>query len=144
MDKEALKAKAIEYPILFFDGDCALCNGSVKFLLNWNTSHNIYFSSLKSDAAQMLLGDRIANVADSDSLIVLHKDSMYFRTDGLIVLGSYLDSPVQELLKVVSIFPAFLRNGVYRLVSKLRYKIWGRTKSHCPVMKPEVRAYFLT
>jgi predicted DCC family thiol-disulfide oxidoreductase YuxK len=43
---------------------------------------------------------------------------------------------------VFKIIPAFLRNPVYDLVAKNRYRIFGRTDA-CRIPTPELKARFL-
>jgi predicted DCC family thiol-disulfide oxidoreductase YuxK len=143
MTVEQLQELALQHPILFFDGHCALCNNSVKFLLKWDKTNQIYFAPLQGPEAQTLLEALVRNVADSDSLIVLNKGKAFYRTDGLITLGPYLPNPYRFLMKALEVVPSFLRNGVYRFISKIRYAVWGKTKEFCPIISPSLRHRFL-
>ena len=40
------------------------------------------------------------------------------------------------------IVPRFIRDGIYNLIARTRYRIFGRFES-CPIPKPETRAKFL-
>jgi len=143
MTEEELVAISQEHPILFFDGYCALCNNSVKLFLKYDKKKLIRFSSLQSDAAQILLRNKVTHIADSKSLLVLLNNEVFSQTDGIIALQPYTSPPLSFWLKIIAIFPAFLRNWGYSIISKIRYKIWGKTKTLCPIMTPDVRALFL-
>jgi predicted DCC family thiol-disulfide oxidoreductase YuxK len=58
--------------IVFFDGDCGLCSGSVRFLIKKDRQQRLYFAPLQGIAAQAILP-----LADRESL----KTIIYQRVD---------------------------------------------------------------
>jgi predicted DCC family thiol-disulfide oxidoreductase YuxK len=44
--------------ILFYDGDCGLCNSSVQFVLKHRKHNAIYFATLQSDLAKQTLNKK--------------------------------------------------------------------------------------
>ncbi len=61
-------------PILFYDGDCGLCNMAVRFVLFRDRKHKFYFASLKSITAHKLLSDWQRSHASVDSIILYENE----------------------------------------------------------------------
>jgi predicted DCC family thiol-disulfide oxidoreductase YuxK len=130
--------------VVFFDGVCNLCNGLVDFLVRHDDRHHLRFASLQSE-----IGQCVARVARPDGstpalstiYLVDAEGYVYERSDAilkiLISLGGYfrLSSPLW-------LVPRMVRDAVYRVVSKSRYRIFGKRES-CRLPTPEERAQFI-
>ena len=111
-------------PIIFFDGICNLCNHSVDFILKHEKEDHLQFASLKSDFARQLLND--FDLTESlDSIIFRVNGKNYFESDAVIEISRHLKFPY-NMLKYGNGLPKKLRDLVYRLIAKYRYKIFGK------------------
>lgn len=119
--------------ILFYDGDCGLCQGSVKWLLKWEdaafqVSDPLYFAALQSDHARVLP----ANLPDSIVLILNGK--MYTKSEAVCMLCRRCKPPMRWVSGAV-ILPSFLRNGVYDAIARIRK--WTKTNDLlCDTIEP--------
>jgi predicted DCC family thiol-disulfide oxidoreductase YuxK len=129
------------HSIVFFDGVCNFCNGTVDRIYSNNKERDIFYSSLQSPFAKEFLGKHGINSTDLDTVIFYTNEKLYFRTDALIKISKHLTG-IYKLASVFSILPGFLRDGAYRLFAKHRYNFFGM-KETCRIPTPEEKQYFL-
>ena len=128
--------------VIVFDGVCNLCNAWVRFTLRFDRRQRFNFV-----VAQSPLGERIyANLglksSDYETFIVLTKGQLHTKLDGLFALMSTLGYP-WKALSIFRILPRPLKNLMYDLVAKNRYRVFGK-RDTCMIPTPETRARFLT
>jgi predicted DCC family thiol-disulfide oxidoreductase YuxK len=113
-----------EKSILFYDGDCALCNKSVQFVINneKESSNPILFCSLQSNYAKQALNKYNYNFNQLSSLVLLKDDKVFYKSTAALTLCDFLKTPYKWLI-VLKIFPRFIRDGVYNFIAKNRKRI---------------------
>lgn len=131
-----------EQPILFFDGLCNLCNQFVQTVIKHDKKGIFRFSSLQSATGQHVQG-HILNEQGKvpDSLVLLYEGRIYVKSDAALKTASMLKG-VYPLLTMGYVFPRPLRDAMYDVVAKYRYKWFGR-RDECMVPTPELQARFL-
>jgi predicted DCC family thiol-disulfide oxidoreductase YuxK len=129
--------------IVFFDGVCNLCNGTVQFILDRDPAGLFRFAPLQSDLATRMLGERGVEVDrnEPDSVLLLEGDRVYARSDAVVRITRHLTG-AWPLLATFAVVPRFLRDAIYRFVARHRYRWFGRTDA-CRVPTPALRARFL-
>lgn len=127
-------------PIIFFDGVCGLCNSSVDFVLRHDRHGRMRFAPLQGETAARLLP-----AADRENLgsLVLWSEAGAFRRSAAVVrilwqLGGLWKVPAACLWLI----PGPLRDGGYRVVAALRYRLFGK-KETCRLPTPEERGRIL-
>jgi predicted DCC family thiol-disulfide oxidoreductase YuxK len=125
-------------PVLFYDGDCALCNHSVIFLLKIDKSEVLRYAALDSDIAQNLLGDQYLSIRQIYAVTLLDKDNIFVESDAIIE-SLILINRWKWLAYILRLIPQFIRNGIYRWIARHRSKIF----STCPVIPVEYSHLFL-
>ncbi len=126
--------------ILFFDGNCGLCNKSVKFVLRKEKNHDLFFSPLQSEFAKKIL--KQYNVeSENDSMILLEKGKIHLRSSAALRVNKYLKS-LWPMMMVFIIVPPFIRNAVYNYIAKNRIT-WFGMADYCDMMTPELKKRFL-
>jgi predicted DCC family thiol-disulfide oxidoreductase YuxK len=126
-------------PVLFFDGDCILCNRAVQYVIRHDRAKVFYFSPLGSPAANDLLKD-MAGVRP-DTFLLLLKGKCYTRSTAALMVAKLLGG-WRSSLYVLMVIPRPLRDGLYDLVARNRYKWFGRSET-CLIPSPEVMNRFL-
>jgi len=116
-------------PIVFYDGECSLCNKSVQFLLRHNHKGNLSFSSLQSDSGLAILSIAGITVSEPDTLILLQENKVFTYSTAAIKITAHLEFP-WRLLLVFRIIPTGIRDKIYRYVARNRFKWFGR-ESNC-------------
>lgn len=129
--------------IILYDGVCALCNRFVKFVMKLDKRGSFYFASQQSEFGKSILSDAPFGTEGIDSIIVyLGADRSYFQeSDAVLVVFRLLGFP-WTTVSWLQIIPDFIRNSVYRLVARNRYRAFGRY-DQCPMAPPEYRNRFL-
>lgn len=130
-----------KFPVVLFDGVCNVCNGSVKFIIKRDLSARIHFASLQSAYGQNQLKKFGLPQEGFHSMIVIDHDKVYQQSDAVLEIVKHLKKP-WSIFFAFKIIPSFIRNGVYQLIAKNRYKFFGR-QDQCMIPSPEVKARFV-
>ena len=128
-------------PVILFDGTCAFCEGSVKFIA---TRDNGYFKFGASQNAegQALLEKLGTSQEAARSLILIDDDRVYLRSDAALRIAQRLNAP-WRYAGVLLIIPRPIRDLVYQGVAAIRYRIAGRSNA-CEIPPPEIRSRLIT
>lgn len=128
-------------PVVLFDGVCNLCNGAVQTIIKRDKKQQFLFASLQSEAGQALLAKFNRPLTDFDSFVVVKGEKHYIKsTAALHVIREF--GGVWRLLYGLIIVPRFIRDAVYNLIAKNRYRWYGK-KDQCMIPTPELKARFL-
>jgi len=126
--------------IVLFDGVCNLCNRSVDFIIRHEKSHKLQFASLQSD-----VGKSIVNKSGLDEIpdsVMLYVDGkLLVRSDAALAISTYLKRPYVYGI-IFKYVPNILRDSVYNLIAKNRYRWFGK-KETCRVPSADERERFL-
>jgi predicted DCC family thiol-disulfide oxidoreductase YuxK len=119
-------------PVLFFDGECGLCNRLVRLLLRLDRRGRLRFAPLQGASAQDYLRAHRVPTKDFDTIIYVpqwsRRDRPEFlvRTTGAIAALRAAGGVIARTLAILlAIFPARLRDAGYRVVGRWRYRIFG-------------------
>lgn len=128
-------------PIIFFDGVCNLCNASVQFVIRHDRNAVFVFAPLQGKTAKNILPPEKISASDLQSFI-LHLDGKIFtQSTAALKVARRLDGWPRMLYGFI-IVPAFIRNAVYRMIAKNRYRWFGK-KDACMLPTPSIKARFL-
>ena len=113
-------------PILFFDGECTLCNRSVLWILRHEQRDDLLFASLSSKVAQELLRDT-PYAGHADSIVLMEPDgTVYSASDAALRIVRLL-SPRWRPLALLAVVPRIIREPAYRFVARNRKRWFGST-----------------
>ncbi|MCX6951812.1 MAG: DCC1-like thiol-disulfide oxidoreductase family protein [Verrucomicrobia bacterium] len=135
-------------PVLLFDGDCGLCNRTVRLLLRWDRPGRLRFAPLQGELAQTYLRAHGLPDKDFDSLVWVpdwaRRDRADFRlrTDGVIAALRAAGGLARILAAALAVFPRPWRDAGYRAVARSRYRLFGEWRPR-PLARPEWQARFL-
>lgn len=133
-------------PIVLYDGVCGLCNGLTQFLLKRDTQDRLRFASLQSSFAGVVLKRQRADPENFDTVyVVLNYDQpgerLLARSDAILYLAGQIGG-IWRLAKAGRLVPQTVRDAMYKLVAKYRYRLFGRHES-CMMPEPSYRDKFL-
>lgn len=126
--------------IIFYDGDCGLCNRSVQFVLKHERSTQIRFSALQSGFAQRFFREHQFPPPDMSTFYFYAGNRLYQKSTAAFKVIPYLKWYLQPL-RVVALLPVFLTDPVYNFIAKRRKKIGG---TFCVLPSTENRQRFLS
>jgi predicted DCC family thiol-disulfide oxidoreductase YuxK len=113
----------------------------INFVIRQDKERKFLFATLQSDAGQKIL-QQLNLPADSfESFLILDKGKLYLKSTAALRLYSQLPW-YWKWTQLFWIFPRFIRNGVYNIIAKNRYKWFGK-KDECMVPTPELKERFL-
>lgn len=129
--------------IVLFDGVCNFCNAGVNFIIDRDPKGHFTFAPLQSDFAKQLLTERGMAPAEGDpeSIVLVEDERVSTHSTAALRIARQLASPFR-LAYALIVLPTFLRDALYRLVAKNRYRLFGRSEA-CRLPTPELRARFL-
>lgn len=114
-------------PVILFDGFCNLCSGTVDFLLKHDRKKQFSFISLQSAEGKLLIL-KYQIPADTDSVILIKSNRIYFESEAFVEIVATLNFP-WKLISVIKFIPAQIRNSIYRWIAKNRYRWFGKRES---------------
>lgn len=130
--------------IVFYDGQCGLCDHTVQFLLHADKKKLFHFAPLQGRTAQRVLKELSPDQQKEDSLVLV--ENYGSSTEKFYLLGKaslrilwLLDGP-WLLLGWLSFLPSFLYDWIYRLIARHRHRFFGTT---CSLPNPAFRGRFL-
>ncbi len=124
--------------IVFFDGVCGLCNRAVDVILEEDIYHRYSFAPVQGETAADIDDD---TVRSGQSMALQEDGTLYTKSDAVLRIAAGLGG-LWRVFSWVRILPRPLRNGVYFLVQKSRYQVFGKHET-CRLPTPEERRLFL-
>ncbi len=131
----------MDQPIILFDGVCNLCNGAVQFIIRHDKKNTFMFTSLQSETGQKLLAQYNFPPDELNSFILIENNKAYTRSTGALKVAKKLNGIFPMLYSFI-IIPKILRDSIYDLVARNRYKWFGK-KDECMIPTPQLKARFL-
>jgi predicted DCC family thiol-disulfide oxidoreductase YuxK len=120
---------------------CAIfCFWGVRFILINDTKGRISFVPLQSPVGRDLLKRNGIDPGNPETFLLLKGGRTYARSDAVLEIARYLGR--WRWLRVFGILPRGLRDWVYGVVARNRYKWFGK-RDTCVVPTAEQRARFL-
>ena len=127
--------------IVLFDGECNFCNSSVQFIIKRDPHNEFQFAPLQSDIGKAFI-NKFHIPSNIDSLVLIDDERCYLQSTAALRVCKYLKGSY-KLLYCLILIPKPIRNVVYRIIAKNRYKWFGKTES-CMIPSPKDRARFLS
>ncbi|AYV54787.1 thiol-disulfide oxidoreductase DCC family protein [Leptospira kmetyi] len=130
-----------EYPIVFFDGVCNLCNAAVLFFIDANARKNLKFASLQSEAAARILGKKTELGESPNSVLFLENGILHQKSNAVLKICAHLSFP-WRILPFFRWIPGGIRDFVYDWIARNRYRWFGRLDA-CRMPDPSLKSRFL-
>lgn len=133
------------HPIVFYDGVCGLCDRSVQFILRHDSARRFRFAALQSNFARLVLERHGRDLRDLDTMYVVRdagtaKERLLAKSDAVLAVLDQLGW--RRLAAVARTLPRALRDRIYRLVVRNRYRWFGRYEQ-CTLPPTDVRERFV-
>jgi len=137
-------AELSKHNIVFYDGDCGLCQGFVRFLLMFDRKgRRFLFSPLQGKLITRLLDP--ATLAALPDTLVLRTAEGQVRIRSEAVLGALdrLGGIWRGVGILGRIVPRRVRDAVYAWFARTRRRVFGSTPYHCPLVPAQLRDRFV-
>lgn len=126
-------------PLFVFDHHCVLCSGGARFLMQHDRAGRIAFTSAQGAIGEALY--RHYGLAMDETYLFLARGRAETMSDGYLAVAREFGG-VWHLAGAGRLVPRIVRDAIYRLVARNRYRWFGRTEA-CALLSPEQRARLL-
>lgn len=110
--------------IVFFDGECGVCNFWVQWILEKDKKDEFLFASLQSEFGQKFLTERGLETQQFNTLYLWKPQQYYLiKSKAVLKITDILGGLYKLLSLTGKIFPTFFGNTIYDLISKNRMKL---------------------
>lgn len=137
---EELPVDPATHPVLFFDGVCGLCDVTVQWLLLRDAAGVLRFAPLQGETAARVLPP--ADAQDLRSVVLVDEQGVHRRSRAAIRTLRHLGGRYRTYARLLWLVPGPVREVLYKLISKTRYRLWGK-KDLCRLPKPGESDRFL-
>ena len=110
--------------VILYDGVCVFCSRWIRFVVARDREKRFRFTAIQSPYGTRLAQAFGIDACDPDTNAVVHGGVAYFKSDAALTVLSHLAG--FGWTRVLFIVPKWLRNAVYNLVAKNRYRIFGK------------------
>lgn len=121
---------AIQYPVLFFDGDCLLCSRVVQWIIKNDRKGLIFFCTLEDGRKSGIAG------LQNDTVVLCHHLQMYQKSKAVAEVLKLVGGIYSVVGYIISFFPRFITDKVYDFVARNRYHWFGK-EENCLIPRPE-------
>jgi predicted DCC family thiol-disulfide oxidoreductase YuxK len=118
----------MQQSIVFFDGVCNLCNGTVQFLLKIDKHQRLQFGSLQGETAKRILPTYQISPEKLSSIIFIHQNKVYTESIAVLEICKVIGG-AWRFIYIFKLIPGIIRNGIYKWVARNRYQWFGKRSS---------------
>jgi predicted DCC family thiol-disulfide oxidoreductase YuxK len=124
--------------VILFDGTCAFCERSVRFIARHDPAGYFHFGASQSPPAAKLLAQHGTTRAAARSIVLIEDGHVFLRSTAVLRIARRLGRP-WSLAGALLRLPAPLRDLAYRAVAAVRQRLAGPSNA-CELPPPEIRA----
>ena len=127
--------------IILFDGTCAFCERSVRFIATRDGGY-FKFGASQNPEGQALLAKYGTTREAARSIILIEDGELSLRSTAVLRIARRMNAP----WRWASIFlwvPTPIRDAIYRVVAAIRHRIAGQSNA-CEIPPPEIRERLIT
>jgi predicted DCC family thiol-disulfide oxidoreductase YuxK len=123
--------------VILYDGVCVFCSRWVRFVATRDVAQRFRFTAIQSGYGTRLARAFGIDPGDPDTNAVVQGGVAYFKSDAALTVLSSL--PGWRWVRVLRAVPKPLRDAVYGLFARNRYRIFGK-HDRCFVPDAEMKA----
>lgn len=127
--------------VIIFDGVCNFCNASVNFIMDRDPQGIFRFTANQSEAGQKILSEAGEPTDEVGTVYLYDNGVIYKESSAALRIAKRLVFP-WNLCYGWIIVPAFIRDFVYRIIARNRYRWFGKRES-CRLPSPDEAARFI-
>jgi predicted DCC family thiol-disulfide oxidoreductase YuxK len=110
--------------VILYDGVCVFCSRWIRFIATRDVVARFRFTPIQSNYGTRLAQAFGIDPNDPDTNAVVHRGVAYIKSDAALTVLSHL--PGWGWTRVLFAVPKPLRDVVYSLVARNRYRIFGK------------------
>ena len=123
--------------ILFFDGECMLCNTFIQFVLKRELKQDLFFAPLQSETAKKVLSNFNIDPKENSTVYLYQNKMVSDRSTAVLKTMKMIKGWTWAYAFIL--IPQSLRDLVYKWVANNRYRWFGK-KDHCELLPAKLTA----
>lgn len=123
--------------VILYDGVCVFCSRWVRFVAARDATRRFRFTAIQSGYGTRMAQAFGIDPDDPDTNAVIHGGEAFFKSNAALTVLSNLSG--WGWTRVLFAVPKPLRDAVYNLIARNRYRIFGKYQA-CFVPDSELRA----
>jgi len=127
--------------IILFDGTCAFCERSVRFIATRDRGY-FRFGASQNPEGRSLLAKYGTSREATRSLVLIEDGEISLRSTAVLRIARRMTAP-WRWAAVLLLVPRPIRDAVYRVVAAIRHRIAGQSNA-CEIPPPEIRARLIS
>lgn len=112
-------------PVILFDAACVLCSANARFVLERDRAARFRLAAMQGEVGRALSRRHGVDPDDPATLLVVEGARVRRDSDAILHIYETLGYP-WRLAGILRLVPARLRDPVYRLVARNRYRLFGK------------------
>lgn len=126
--------------VVFYDGECGLCEQCVAWCLNRDRHRRLRFAPLQGKTFASL--EASEKPTDLSTMVVWDARGLHQESDATLAMLDGIGGPWRAVALMGRALPRALRNVAYRFVARRRYR-WFGSGDACRVPRDQEAACFL-
>jgi predicted DCC family thiol-disulfide oxidoreductase YuxK len=135
-----LSEAGLAKPVIFFDDVCVMCNSFVNLLLRVDRHQQFLFAPLRGETARRMLPP-LPDDPSRWSMVYVDESGIHDQSDASLQVYRRLGG-IWWVLSLSRFIPRWIRNPVYRVLARNRYRWFGKRES-CRIPSAEEKERFL-
>lgn len=127
--------------VILFDGTCAFCERSVRFVATRDRGY-FKFGASQNPEGQALLAKYGTTRDAARSMILIEDGQIFLRSTAVLRIARRMNAP-WRWAAILLYVPAPVRDAIYRVVAAVRHRIAGQADA-CEIPPPEIRERLIT
>jgi predicted DCC family thiol-disulfide oxidoreductase YuxK len=127
---------------VFYDGGCALCHRSVRFVVKRDRRALFRFAPLGGATFRRLLPSADRDDLPDSFVVVTGEGRLLVRSEAALWVGGRLDAPWPLLAAAGRLLPRSWADRLYDAVARRRTRWFGTETESCPIVPPALRERF--
>ncbi len=112
-------------PLVVFDGDCVLCSRSMRMLVKLDKARRFHLTPAQGDLGRSLYRACDLSTDNFATYLVVADNRVFERSTAIVAIAKRLAWPWKAGAALI-IVPRPIRDALYDLVARHRYRIFGR------------------
>ncbi len=125
---------ASESEWLFYDGECGLCHGFVRFLLSEDERGAFRFSPLQGAMLPRLVSENQRKTLPDSLVLRSASGELLLRSDGVVHILRRLGGAWRVAGELLRLVPRPIRDTGYRFVAAVRKSVFPQPSGACPIL----------
>jgi predicted DCC family thiol-disulfide oxidoreductase YuxK len=135
-------ARSCRKATIFFDGECGLCHGVVRWVLAEDGLGTFYFSPLQGTTYVQEFNPGPSQAMPNTVLLWIDQKRLLSHSDAVLCIMAGLGGLWRVSALGLRLIPRAIRDLGYRWVARVRTRLYPNPEQSCPMLPPELGTRF--